>query len=250
MKTRKLLLVLASTLCTSSLAWTQTAPASAAPIAAASQLSGTISQFNYGPEGRVEGFLVNRNTLVALPPDWALQIGTTAKPNDPVTGSGVLTSLASGMQLFDPQTLTVNGKIVSLAQPTEPAPYTGSGVIRQLNYGRQGEVNGFVFQNGIIARTPPFGASDISVVRPGASIAVSGFAHVTPLGKTVVEVQSITVSGQTIALNIGPDRFLEPGPGPVRRGPRNAMPPPIPAPGPVPAPDQAAPPPPPPAAPR
>ncbi len=200
--------------------------------AAPTTVTGGISQFNYGPNGRVEGFVVAPNTLVSLPPDRGAQVELLAKTGDPVSVSGPVTLAASGMQLMDPQTVKVAGRILSLTQPSAPSPYAGSGMIRSLNYGRAGEINGFVLDSGIIALTPPMGTSEFSVVKTGASIAVSGFAHSTTGGRTVVEVQSITANGQTIALNKSPRRSPDgdgPDAGPAGpRGPRAAAPPPPP----------------------
>jgi hypothetical protein len=198
-------------------------------------VSGTISQFNYGPEGRVEGLVLGQNTLAFLPPDWAMQLETTAKVGDSVRITGLATPLPTGMQSVDVQSISIGGRNLSVLQPTQPSPYAGTGAVRQLNYDRSGAVNGFVLDNGMIARTPPFGASDVSAIKPGVQIALSGFARTTAAGKTVVDVQSITVNGQTISMNAGP-----PGPPPVPpagpepgpRGGRGAAPGPPPPPPP------------------
>jgi hypothetical protein len=190
-------------------------PPAPAPLpAAASSVSGSISQFNYGPDGRVQGFVVAPNTLISLPPDWAMQVELLGKVGDPVRATGYATTAASGIQIIQPQTLSVAGRTLNIAEPSLPAPYAGTGVIRSLNYGPQGEMNGFVLQSGIIALTPPMGTGDMSVVKPGASISVSGFARTTATGKTVVDVQTITANGQTIAMNPMP-----PGPGGARPRP-------------------------------
>jgi hypothetical protein len=213
----------------------QLPPPGPSPAAAATTVTGALAQFNYGPNGRIEGFLIAPTTLISLPPDLAIQVELLAKMGDPVTASGLVASATSGMQIMQPQTITVAGRTLQLGEPSPPAPYAGAGVIRSLNYGREGEINGFVLQNGIIALTPRMGVNEFSVVKPGASIAVSGFARSTAGGRTVVEVQSITANGQTIALNAsppgGPDR-LGPERGPESdRGPRGAAPPPPPPPG-------------------
>ena len=128
--------------------------------------------------------VVAPNTLVSLPPDLAMQLEILAKVGDQATASGVAMPAQSGMQIMQPLTLSVGGRTLNLAQPSPPAPYAGSGVIRSLNYGPQGDVNGFVLQNGVIALTPPMGSSDVSVVKVGASISVSGFARgLLPLGE-------------------------------------------------------------------
>ena len=219
------------------------APASPTLAAAASSVSGSISQFNYGPDGRVQGFVVAPNTLISLPPDWAMQVELLAKLGDPVRATGYAAPPASGLQIMQAQTLSVAGRTLNIAEPSLPAPYAGTGVIRSLNYGPQGEVNGFVLQSGLIALTPPMGTGDVSVVKPGASISVSGFARTTPTGRTVVEVQSITANGQTIAMNPLPPGPGGPGPRPGRGPGRGVVPPPPPpppadgaAPGPTPPP--------------
>jgi hypothetical protein len=208
---------------------------------AASTVTGTISQLNYGPDGRVEGFVVTPNILVSLPPDWAIEVELLARTGNQVTAIGTFTPAPSGMQILEVQTLTVAGRTLTLAEPSPPVPYAASGIIRSLNYGRQGEVNGFVLENGILARTPPMGTSDVSVVKPGATISISGFARSTPGGRTVVEVQSITANGQTISMNAMPPAGPGPGRGPMgRRGPLAGPPPPPPPPGgpPPPPPDR------------
>ncbi len=172
--------------------------------AAAITVTGGISQFNYGPNGRIEGFVVAPNTLISLSPDLAMQVEVLAKTGHQVSASGPVTPTVSGMQLMEPETVKVAGKTLMLTEQSPPSPYAGSGVVRSLNYGREGEINGFVFEGGIIALTPPMGTNEFSVVKPGAGIAVSGFARSTPGGRTVVEVQSITANGQTITLDRGP----------------------------------------------
>jgi hypothetical protein len=220
-------------------------PPAPAPLpAAASAVSGSISQFNYGPDGRVQSFVVTPNTLISLPPDWAMQVELLTKLGDPVRATGFAAPAASGIQIMQPQTLSVAGRTLNVAEPSLPAPYAGSGVIWSLNYGPQGEVNGFVLQSGIIALTPPMGTGDASVVKPGANISVSGFARTTPTGRTVVDVQTITANGQTIAMNPvppgpggpGPRPGRGPGPGPGRSGAPPPPPPDAPPPGPPPPP--------------
>jgi len=235
-------------ICSAALLVAQPPPPAAFASAPVTTVTGSISQFNYGPDGRVGGFVMTPNTLVNLPPDWALQVEMLARTGSQAKVMGQLTPTVSGMQMVQPQSLEVAGKTLTLAVPSQPAPYAASGVIRSLNYGAQGEINGFVLQDGVIARTPPIGAGDFSVVRPGATISVSGFARTTASGRTVVDVQSITANGQTIGMNATP-----PAPGPGRgpgggprgpRGPRELPPPPpppaagTPAPPPPPPPNQ------------
>lgn len=196
-------------------------PLAANVAATSATYTGTITQFNYGPDGRVEGFVLSPNLLVSVPPDWAAQLETSAKPGDSVRVTGFATPAANttAMRSVRAETLSLGGKTYTRAAASAPAPYTGSGVIRQLNYGPRGEVNGFVLQNGIIARTSPVGDSPMSVLKPGATISLAGMARTTPNGRTVVQVQSITANGQTIAMmaQVPPP---PPPPAPGARPPR------------------------------
>src|SRR5580698_3905525 len=67
-----------------------------------SAVTGSISQFTYGREGRVEGLVVAPNTLVTLPPDWAIQVEMLAKIGNQVRVTGTVTPTASGIQIMDP----------------------------------------------------------------------------------------------------------------------------------------------------
>ena len=125
-------------------------------------------------------------------------------------------------------------------QPGPAAPYSGSGRIQQLNYDREGAVNGFLLDNGTFAMLPPFSANNPSSIRPGVPISFTGYARISISGRTIVDLQTITLNGQTISI-------AAPRPGPVGYPP---PPPPAAAPPPPPPPngrsDQPPPPPPPP----
>ncbi len=193
--------------------------------AATVTLSGAIQQINYDPEGRVNGFLLAPDTLVPVPPDWVVQFGNTLRAGASVRVTGTPAVTPFGMRVLDPASIALAGHTLTLGQPAPPFPYAGQSTIRQINYGPQGEVNGFLLANGVLAHTPPFSANDASLLKPGARISVSGFAHITPAGLTVVDVQSLSANGQTLALNLPP----APAPRP-RRGLRPGPPPPPPPP--------------------
>jgi hypothetical protein len=119
-------------------------------------------------------------------------------------------------------------------RPGAAAPYSGSGRIRQLNYGPDGAVNGFLLGNGTLAMLPPFTATNSSPVRVGASVRYSGYARNTMSGRTVVDVQTLSINGQTLNM--------------TDAGAPPPSPPPAAGPAPVGGPDEPPPPPPPPQA--
>ena len=227
MKNKWIFGLVAAALSSLSLVEAQAPPPTAAPPPDAgpmSRVSGSVSQFNYDPEGRIEGFLLTPRTLVFLPPEEAMQAEASIKRGERIDVTGSLQSSPNGMQIMDAETIRVGGKMISGAEELQPAPYSGKGSVAQLNYGRGGEVNGFVLSNGVIAHLPPEGDNGGVSIRPGATLSFSGLAHVTATGKTVVDVQSITADGRTISLNdAGPGRGpdartpLPPAPAPSRQ---------------------------------
>jgi hypothetical protein len=83
--------------------------------------SGRIQQFNYGPDGAINGLVFDNGTLATLPPFSAanpssLKVGSTVAVN------GYATTTISGRTVVDTQSLTVNGQTISLNRPDGPPP--------------------------------------------------------------------------------------------------------------------------------
>jgi hypothetical protein len=165
-------------------------------------LTGTISQFNYDQEAEIEGFLLSNGSLVQLPRSVAAKVAPSLHAGDNVTVAGMARTSPTGFQTITAQSIkdSTSGKSLEIPMPGAPAPLTGSAKIQQLNYGRGGEINGFLLDNGLLAMVPPFGASNPSSIKVGATAAYSGYARRTMNEKTVVAVQSLTINGQQITL--------------------------------------------------
>lgn len=165
-------------------------------------VKGKVSQFNFNREAEVEGFLLNGNTLVHLPPLTAARIESTVHSGDEVEVSGYAQTSPSGLQTIEAQTVQdrSTGKMLSVPQPGAAAPYSGTGRIQQLNYGRDGQVNGLMLDSGVLATFPPFSPANPSSIRVGATISYTGFARSTVGGRTSVDVQSISMNGQQLML--------------------------------------------------
>lgn len=165
--------------------------------------SGTVVQFNYNRDGEVEGFLLSDNTLVALPPAVASRSSALVHTGDTVQVTGLMQGSPTGFRTIQAQGLQdrTSGKTLTIPQPGAAAPYSGSGSIQQLNYGPDGSVNGFVLDNGTMALVPPFSATKPSSIRVGATISYNGYARNTSSGRTVVDVQTLSINGQTVRLD-------------------------------------------------
>jgi hypothetical protein len=223
-----------------------------------STVSGSILQFNYNRDAEIEGFLLKNNLLVHLPPHIAPSVSAMLHKGDTVNVSGLARYSPAGFQTLEAQNVQdqTTKKSFNLAASGAPAPYSGTGRIEQLNYGPDGSVNGAILNNGTLAILPPFSSANPSVIQKGASIAYTGLAHNTVGGRVAVDVQTLTVNGQTLALAQNPPRDpADAPPPPVRadrpapRDPADAPPPPVRADRPAPPRDRTnepAPPPPPP----
>ena len=135
---------------------------------------------------------------------------------------------------------------------TGPATFSGkvSTSIRQLNYGPDGEIDGFLGRNGTLVHVPPAAVTQFGQsLKAGASVTYSGYTHTGMTGRTIVDTQALTVNGQTVVVESAgpsprppapPPAGPPPPPAPVSAGNGVAPPPPAPAaqPGPPPPPTQ------------
>lgn len=155
-------------------------------------VSGAISQLNYGPEMEITSFLVNRNTLVTFPPHvgWTVSSALKVGENVEVTGYGSVT--ASGLSRIDLVSISAGGRTFSVPQPGQFTSYTGSGTVTQLNYNREGDMDGFLLSNRVFVKTPPpFGTTLTSLVAVGSQVSVSGYSHQAPVGVKITNGQDI-----------------------------------------------------------
>ena len=98
-------ILIGTLICNAGMLVAQTPPPASSIATPFTTVTGSISQFNYGPDGRVEGFVVAPNTLVHLPPDWAMQVEMLAKNGNQAKVTGSLAPAASGMQILEPQSI-------------------------------------------------------------------------------------------------------------------------------------------------
>jgi hypothetical protein len=155
-------------------------------------VSGVISQLNYGREMEVTGFVVEGKTLVTFPPHIGAALGQVLQPGERVEVAGYGRRTASGMPRIELVTLAIAGKSFSMPRPWQFTSYDCSGRVNQFNYNGEGEVDGFLLEDGTFCKTPPHLSQMLmTILSIGTEILVAGFAHETITGKAVVDVQSI-----------------------------------------------------------
>jgi hypothetical protein len=85
--------------------------------------TGTIRSWNYGPEGDINGFVLDRDTLVMFPPDAAAWLPGIARSGSRAAVSGYSHSGRDLPVVVDARTITVNGQTFYLGAPASgPGP--------------------------------------------------------------------------------------------------------------------------------
>lgn len=157
---------------------------------------GVVKQFVLSPRGDVDGLILQDGTEVNFPPHLGTQVVYAIKPGDTVSIRGLRARMTP---LIDAASIRNEATGVTITD-TGPGPSPDlaatlvTGKITQLLYGKQGEVNGALLEDGTVVRVPPHEAVRLgNVLTAGSPLSVSGTLVTTPLGK-VIEAWSIGAS--------------------------------------------------------
>lgn len=170
-----------------------------------STVSGRIANNTMGPDGRVDGFVLDNGTRVHVSPDLAMRISPIAAMGQRVEvrgwetrdGAGARTFEASELKNLDTnQTVTVS---TAPAQPLAPA-YGGSGSmttaqgrVTSLGWIAGGQVNGLTLDNGQQIRFAPVPAGEIrAFAAPGQQVQVNGWQTSDPGGTRFIQANQLT----------------------------------------------------------
>jgi hypothetical protein len=184
----------------------QQMPGSSAFAYSAQQFAGTMQRFTLTPRGDLDGFVLSDGTVVHMPPHLSAQLAAAIRQGDPVVIRGYRLSGVPLIVATAATDTTTNQTVVDQGPPplgfAPPSPPPGmpvpgaqqtslNGRVQTLLYGPAGDVNGAVLEDGTIIRMPPWAAlQSASLLSPGRSVTVQGWALSTPYGR-VMEVQAI-----------------------------------------------------------
>lgn len=180
-------------------------------------LSGTIEGFNFGPRGDIESLMLkdgDQVRQVSFPPDASLaiveavtgreRIRIAAVPEQSVAPHPVyrLVSLTTK----DEQLLTLDrlpGKAKAPRPQTRGSERTVhvDATVKQLNYGRRGEVNGVQIDGGDFVHLGPEASARLTLA-VGQQLSVDGIARPMMRGRSVIEATA--VNGIAIPKRPGP----------------------------------------------
>lgn len=180
-------------------------------------LAGTLEGFNFNPRGDIESIMLkdgDQIMQVVLPPDASLAVVETvtdrqririaAVPEKSVTSHPVyrLVSLTTK----DGQPLTLE-RLPKKGKPPHPQtreserPVHVDATVKQLNYGRHGEVNGVQIDRGDFVHLGPEASARLALA-VGQKLSIDGVARPMMRGRSVIEATA--VNGIAIPKRPGP----------------------------------------------
>jgi hypothetical protein len=193
-------------------------------------VTGAITQLNYGNGGEVQGFLIGADVLLNFPSNICGGLGTLGAVGNSVTYSGTEFTATSGFESVQVSSFTNNTTKATYTAPTSSPTTYGptSGTVKQLNYANDGSINGFLFTAGSSTIFVSIGYTSsttlTSLLTVGASVSVSGTtspsASACASTGTIesVNASSLTIGSTTVVIQ-GGGRGGAGGPGGYGGGP-------------------------------
>jgi hypothetical protein len=168
-------------------------------------VTGTITQLNYGNGGEVQGFLIGTDVLLNFPSEICGGLGTLGAVGNSVTYSGTAFTATSGFESVQVGSFTNNTtKATYTAPASSPTAYgPTSGTVKQLNYANDGSINGFLFTASSSTVFVSIGYTSstalASLLTVGASVSVTGtISPSTSVCASTGTIESVNASSLTI----------------------------------------------------
>jgi hypothetical protein len=171
--------------------------------------TGVVKRFVINPYGEVDGLLLEDGTIAKYPPHMAGELSAAVKPGDPISVRGfreyagavkalVITNEATKRTVIEHPPVPGIGMMPKHLRFATLARLQASGTVERAMYGKKGEVNGVMLNDGTVVRFPPhavfqFGAQ----LQPGQTIAVEGLGTQNEYGRAI-EAIAIGASPQTL----------------------------------------------------
>jgi hypothetical protein len=170
------------------------------------KFQGLLQEFNLSPTGAIEGFLLHNADGVTVQVNVSPDVGfavvrgigqnveATVEPDDLSTKTG-----KGDHSVYRLISLTGNdGKALIFANRSDGEVVTVQGVVKRINFSRDGAANGVVLESGEFIHLKPDGMKHASL-KVADHVTVSGTASLMPLGQQVIE--ATTVNGVAVKSN-------------------------------------------------
>lgn len=173
---------------------------------------GTVKQYSLTPRGDVDGLILQDGTQVQFPPHLGVQVVFAIKPNDTIAVRGLKARSVPMIDAMEIRNEVSGATIIDNGPPVRPDAriMTIGGRVAQPLYGKRGEINGALLEDGTIIRLPPHVAEQrADLLSKGNFLTLSGVATQTPFGKVV----DVTSFGSNSGVMTDVDRPMPRGPG-------------------------------------
>jgi hypothetical protein len=144
----------------------------------AEKLDGTVTNYNFGHRGEVEGLMIksgDRTVQVNLPPDMAAAVAQVAAVGSEVHLTADAERGPSDHPVYRFKSIKADDHELKVPGPEDEKFVHVEGSIKQLNYGRRGDMNGVILNTGDMIEFGP--AARSLKLEVGQKIAADGAAH-------------------------------------------------------------------------
>ena len=162
------------------------------------KFQGLLQEFNLSPRGAIEGFLLHNGDGVTVQVNVTPDVGfavvrgigqnveATVEPDDESAKHG-----KGNHAVYRLISLTGNnGNPLIFANHGDGGIATVQGVVKRINYNRQGEANGVVLESGEFIYLGPDGMKHAGL-KVADQLTAEGSAALMPLGQQVIEATSV-----------------------------------------------------------
>jgi len=158
---------------------------------------GVLEEFNFSPMGGIEGFVLHsegQTVQVNVTPDvgFAVVRGIGQNVEATVEAEPATAKRSKGEHpVYSLVTLHgADGKVLIFSDQGDGDIATVQGVVKRINYTRDGEANGVVLESGDFIYLKPEGMKRVAL-KVGDQVTAEGKSALMPLGQQVIEAKTI-----------------------------------------------------------
>jgi hypothetical protein len=176
----------------------------AAPVA-----MGVLKRLVINPFGEVDGLILEDGTLAKYPPHMGAELTSAVRPSDTVSVRGfrenattikalIITNEATKRAVIEHPPTPGLGMIPKHLRFATLGRLQASETVERALYGKRGEINGVMLNDGTIVRFPPHAAFQFAPqLQPGQTFAAEGLGTQNEYGRAI-EAVSIGATLQTL----------------------------------------------------
>jgi hypothetical protein len=159
------------------------------------KFQGVLQDFNLSPKGGIEGFLLRsdeKTVQVNVTPDVGFAVVRGIGQHVEATVEATTTTPHRGDHpVYNLVSLAgTEGKTLIFAGHGDAETKTVQGVVKRINFGRDGAANGVVLESGDFIYVKPEGMKHVEL-KVGDQVTAEGTAAFMPLGQQMIEAKTV-----------------------------------------------------------